>query len=96
MNLCPRHQNGDGNDEYSKGVVCICHQPDDFEGLAKAYRDSEIAWSVNEWKEFIAEIRKQERKRIEEELKHIAMHHVIQGHGMYSVADVLEVLNKKV
>ena len=65
----------------------------DFEKMAKAYRESEIAWSANEWKEFIEAIRKQERKNIEEELKHIAM--VDNGNEpKYFTKDVLEVLNK--
>ena len=41
----------------------------DFEGIAKAYRESEIAWSENEWKEFIETIKKQERERVIEVIK---------------------------
>ena len=40
----------------------------DWEGLAKAYRESEISLSVEEWKEFVEEIRKLERERIKEKL----------------------------
>ena len=39
----------------------------DWKGLSEAYRESEIAWSANEWKNFIKHI----RKEAEEEIKHL-------------------------
>ena len=38
----------------------------DFKGLSEAYRESEISWSENEWREFIESIRKQEQERIKD------------------------------
>ena len=34
----------------------------DWEGLAKAFRDSDIKWHQKEWKKFITQIRQEARK----------------------------------
>ena len=48
--------------KLSKAQVSKLVDKMDFEGLSKAYMESEIAWSAKEWKKFIKIIRAKQKK----------------------------------
>lgn len=43
----------------------------DFKGLSEAYRESEIAWSAKEWKEFVETIEARQKKEIIKKLEEL-------------------------
>jgi len=44
----------------------------DYEGLARAYQESQISWNAQNWKDFNELIKKEERGRVVEEIGKIA------------------------